>query len=222
MIASAHVPAAWSPPVRTACRRIPSQGDQQVLGVPPRSLVVLAGLPGAGKTTLLRRLAAGGTPEVHPLDSEEVAERLRAHAGRLPYRSLRPAVHGLHLLRVLREVHGSALCVLTTDPMTSPLRRLLLRAAAHSRGRSLSVVLVDATEEQARLGQRSRGRALGQRRMARHVARAERVRARLDRTGRMSFVDDVLELPRAAAATLSTVAVVPGELSLSTPRPRGA
>ena len=156
-----------------------------LLVVPRRSLVVLAGLPGAGKTTLLRRLDADRTPGVLPLDSEEVAGWLGAHGRRLPYRFVRPAVHGLHLLRVAREVHGPAACVLTTDPMPSPLRRLLLRVAACSSGRSLSVVLVVASEEQARSGQRSRGRALGERRMTRHLARHRRLLARLERTGQV-------------------------------------
>ncbi len=180
------------------------------LVVPQRSLVVLAGLPGAGKTTLLRRLAAGSAPGVRTLDAEDVAQRLRAHGRRLPYRSLRPAVHGLHLLRVLRDARGSADCVLTTDPMTSALRRLLLRAAARRSGRALSVVLLDATEEQALLGQRTRGRALGPRRMARHVARSARLRAALARTGGMSFVDEVLVLPRVAADRLTALTTAGG------------
>jgi energy-coupling factor transporter ATP-binding protein EcfA2 len=186
----------------------------QVLTVSPGSLVVLAGLPGAGKTTLLRRLAATGAPGVRSLDAEEVADRLRALGGRLPYRVLRPAVHALHLLRVLRAAHGPSSCVLTTDPMTSPLRRCLLRLVARSSGRALHVVLVDATASQARLGQRARGRTLGSRRMARHVARTGRLRADLDRTGEMSFVDEVLVLPRAAARATATVAVEAAVVSL--------
>jgi hypothetical protein len=195
---------------------------EQVLTVPAGSLVVLAGLPGAGKTTLLRRLDACAAPGVQALDSEEVAGRLRTLGGRLPYRVLRPAVHGLHLLRVVRAAHGPAACVLTTDPMTSPLRRCVLRLAARSSGRTLAVVLVDATAQQARHGQRSRGRALGARRMARHVSRAEQLRARLDRNGGMSCVDEVLVLPRAVARTTDALAVGGRGLSLRRPRVQAA
>lgn len=193
-----------------------------VLEVPPCSLVVLAGLPGAGKTTLLRRLEAGRPPAVLALDAEEVAVQLRARAGRVPYRHLRPVVHGLHLLRVLRAVRDTAPCVLTTDPMTSPVRRALLRLAARSSGRTLAVVLVDATAEQARLGQASRGRAVGRRRMGRHVARSRRVRGRLDAGYGMTCVDAVLVLPRTTAAAIGGVAVRSTGLSLRPPRRRAA
>jgi energy-coupling factor transporter ATP-binding protein EcfA2 len=149
-----------------------------VLGitVPAGSLVVVAGLPGAGKTTLLRRLAASAPPGVVALDSEDVAARLRT----LPvaYPVLRPLVHALHLVRVLAALTGPAACVLTTDPMTGPLRRLLLGVAARRTGRSLHLVLVDATVAEAVDGQDRRGRTLGRRRMARHAQRWERLRSR--------------------------------------------
>lgn len=186
-----------------------------MLAVPPGSLVVVAGLPGAGKTTLLRRLDARPAAGVHALDSEEVAERLRRCSGRLPYRVLRPAVHALHLLRVLRDAHGPHDCVLTTDPMTSPARRAVLRLAARSSGRTLCVVLVAATERQARSGQLRRGRALGRRRMARHVARAASLQDRLARTGTIASADAVLVLAREVAGSTSRVVVGRAGLSLS-------
>ena len=205
-------PAGASSDVRPA----PAGGVE--LAIPPGSLVVLAGLPGAGKTTLLRRLSDAQPAGVRALDAEEVAARLRQGAPRVPYRLLRPAVHALHLLRVLREVRGGAACVLTTDPMTSPVRRALLRAAAAGSRRSLHVVLVDATAAQAREGQRSRGRSLGHRRMRRHVLRTARLRTVLERTGGMSFVDDVLVVPRAVAARTDRLVVGPARLSLRPPR----
>ncbi len=211
-------------PARTIRLRRPARREPsgQVLTVPPRSLVVLAGLPGAGKTTLLRRLDGHGAPGVRALDPEEVADRLRPLARHVPYRVLRPAVHALHLLRVLREVRAPATCVLTTDPMTSPLRRGLLHLVARSSGRSLAVVLVDATEQQARSGQHARGRTLGPRRMAQHVSRADRLQDRLERTGGMSFVDEVLVLPRDVAGGTGAVVVAPVGLSLQRPRVRAA
>ena len=198
-------------------RRRPATTGGHELVVPAGSLVVLAGLPGAGKTTLLRRVSDGPVPGVRAIDAEEVAARLQQRVSRVPYRLLRPAVHALHLLRVLREARCGAACVLTTDPMTSPVRRVLLRAAAAAGGRSLHVVLVDATSAQAREGQRSRGRTLGHRRMARHVARAALLRATLERSGGMSFVDDVLVVPRRLASSTDRLVVGPARLSL---RPR--
>jgi hypothetical protein len=122
----------------------------------------------------------------------------------------------------VRDVRGPAACVLTTDPMTSPLRRALLPAAARRSGRSLCVVLVDATEQQARSGQRERGRPLGERRMSRHVARAGRLRRRLLRSGGMSFVDGVLVLSRPCASRTTRVVVDPAGLGLRRPPLRAA
>ncbi len=137
-----------------------------------RTLVVLAGLPGAGKTTMLRLLSL--TSAALALDAEDVA---RALAGvPLPYRSLRPVVHTAHLVRVVGAAMSAGPCILATDPMTSALRRLLMRAAAAISGRRLVVVVVHATPAEARDGQRRRGRTLGERRMRRHEQRYARLR----------------------------------------------
>jgi predicted kinase len=132
----------------------------------PHSLVVVAGLPGAGKTTLVRRLS--GVPGVHALDAEDVARRLK---GLLPYRVLRPLVHTAHLTLVVTALWSGHPCVLTSDPLTSPLRRRVLRTAARLAGRRLHVVLVHASPAQARDGQSRRGRHLSTRRQSRHETR---------------------------------------------------
>jgi predicted kinase len=145
----------------------PSTTAPVQLHVPPHSLVVVAGLPGAGKTTLVRRLA--GRSSVLALDSEDVA---RALAGvPLPYRLLRPLVHATHLARVVAALWSGRSRVLTSDPLTSPLRRRLLRTAARLSGRRLVVVLLQASPEQARDGQSCRGRRLSTRRTTRHEVR---------------------------------------------------
>jgi ABC-type cobalamin/Fe3+-siderophores transport system ATPase subunit len=163
------------------------------LAVPAGSLVVIAGLPGAGKTSLLRRLAATAPADVVALDSEDVATRLR----RLPvgYRLLRPLVHAVHLLTVLAAVSGPVSCVLTTDPLTGPGRRLLLGTAARLTGRRLHVIVVDASVAEALDGQWSRGRRLGSRRMARHVRRSPALRRR------PPFATSAVTLSRAGAGT---------------------
>jgi energy-coupling factor transporter ATP-binding protein EcfA2 len=147
------------------------------LHLPDGSLVVVAGLPGAGKTTLLRRLA--GTPGASALDSEDVARVLRGVP--LPYRLLRPLVHALHLARLAVLVHGRAAVVITTDPCTSPRRRWLLRSVSRLSGRSLHVVLVDASCAQARDGRRRRGRDLPAARTARHERRYAQLADHVDR-----------------------------------------
>lgn len=152
-------------------------GDR--LPVAARSLVVLGGLPGAGKTTLLRRLSTGLPAGVVALDAEEVAARLRPVTPRVSYRVLRPLVHALHLVRVAQAVGSPASVVLTTDPATSRLRRVLFAALARRSGRSLHLVVLDTTVDEAVQGQHQRGRTLSSRRMRRHARRWAALRARL-------------------------------------------
>ena len=182
-----------------------------VLRVPGRSLVVLAGLPGAGKTTTLRRVTPSLPGDVVALDAEDVAAALR-HAP-VPYAALRPVVHAGHLARVVRATTGPAASVLATDPLSSPLRRLLLHCAARCTGRSLDVVLVDATVEQALAGQVERGRTLGPRRMRRHVRRWRRLRRRPS----LPLVASWASLSRAEAAAVSHVEVAAGAASPAAP-----
>lgn len=137
-------------------------------------LVVVAGLPGSGKTTLLRRLLDERVPGVTGCDSEFVAAQLRRTVSRIPYRFLRPWVHAVHRVRVLRAVLGGDPVVVLTDPWTSTLwRPAVLRAAAAAQ-RDVRVVRLDATPAEAASGQSSRGRALTRRAMRRHVRRAHR------------------------------------------------
>lgn len=161
---------------------------------PERTLVVLGGLPGAGKTTLLRRLALPGT--VRALDAEDVAGVLDRLP--VPYRLLRPLVHGVHLARVLATAASSAPCLLTTDPMTGRLRRRLLQVAARLTRRRLVVLLVAATPAQARAGQRQRGRVLGERRMTGHEQRYARLYGSA-RHGSSTAADGVLAREQATA-----------------------
>ena len=133
------------------------------------SLVVVGGLPGSGKTTLLRRWIADAGPDVVGLDSEDVAAR--AAGLRLPYRLLRPAVHLVHRARVLRVVRGTAPVVLLSDPWTSGRWRDAVLGAAGDAGRTVRVVLLDVSADEARDGQAARGRSLSARAMARHARR---------------------------------------------------
>ena len=152
-------------PAPTAARRARGHGAPQ--GV----LVVVGGLPGSGKTTLLRRLMAERVPGVVGLDSEDVAARLQAVAPPVPYRVVRPLVHACHRVRVLRVVAGPAPVVVLTDPWTRPWWRAAVLSAARRAGRSVRLVLLDASREVAESGQTARGRAIPARSMHRHATR---------------------------------------------------
>ena len=134
-------------------------------------LVVVGGLPGSGKTTLLRRLVAERAPEVVGLDSEDVAARVQAAGVYLPYRLIRPLVHAWHRVRVLRVVSGPAPVVVLTDPWTRPWWRSAVLRAARRAGRSVRLVLLDASRELAESGQAARGRSVPARSMRRHASR---------------------------------------------------
>ncbi|WP_448624295.1 AAA family ATPase [Geodermatophilus sp. URMC 64] len=138
-------------------------------------LVVIGGLPGSGKTTLLRRLLADAPAGVAGFDSEQVTARLRAAGVALPYRLLRPWVHLWHRRRVLRGLRSGAPVVVLTDPWTSDRWRTAVRRAAAQAGRSVRLVLLDASPELARSGQAARGRRISPRAMARHAARWDHV-----------------------------------------------
>jgi predicted kinase len=133
--------------------------------------VVIAGLPGSGKTTLLRGLLPAAGPGVVGLDNELVAERLVRAGVRLPYRLVRPWVHGWHRWRVLRTIAGPVPVVVLTDPWTRAGWRRAVLVAARWAGRPVHLVVLDASPAAAEAGQASRGRSLSARAMRRHTTR---------------------------------------------------
>jgi predicted kinase len=190
------------------------------------SLVVIAGLPGSGKTTLLRRLLADEVPGVTGLDSEQVTARLRAAGVRLPYRLLRPVVHGLHRWRVLRGVGGNAPVVVLTDPWTSPRWRAAVLRTARCAGRSVRLVVLDASPAVAASGQAARGRAISARAMRRHTSRWEALR----HTAADAGAGEPVVVDRRAAGRLTLGGIlgrqaaptaVSGKASPRRPRPAG-
>lgn len=204
--------------------RVVGRPGGAVLLVPAASLVMLAGLPGAGKTTLLRTLTRNRQPAAMvTLDSEDVAILMRPLP--VPYRVLRPVVHAVHIVRVVRAAATPAACVLATDPMSSPVRRLVLYFAARLTGRSLDLVVVDATLAEAVDGQRRRGRALGRHRMARHDRRWGRLRQRRS----IPWATSSIVVDRAEARSLTGVEVraalgkdpSPKRIRLAAARPGG-
>jgi hypothetical protein len=142
---------------------VPVQEARQRPGYEPDRgavLVVIGGLPGSGKTTLLNRLFGREAPGVLALDSEQVSARLREAGVRIPYRFLRPGVHGWHRRRVLRAIGGAVPVVVLTDPWTSARWRAAVLRAARRAGRSVCLVLIDAPPEVAADGQAARGRRI--------------------------------------------------------------
>ncbi|GGP47704.1 AAA family ATPase [Saccharothrix coeruleofusca] len=149
------------------------------VAVGPRSLVVLAGLPGAGKTTLLADLDTGGAKAV-VLDSDQVRGSLKAALPRgLPYRCYRPLVHLLHRSRIAWAALSAPGLVLVHEPSTRATTRAALAGLGALTGRPRHFLWLDASPEEALEGQVERGRLVRSRSFARHVRRAERLRARL-------------------------------------------
>jgi hypothetical protein len=142
-----------------------------LIQVGPRDLLLFAGLPGAGKSTLLAGLRDTETVTVR--DSDQVRERFAAVLpGWMPYRFYRPLVHLLHQLRVLVAALRAPGPVLVHDPATRAGTRGALALLARLSGRPAVFVWLDVSPAQALDGQRARGRLLGPRSFARHVARA--------------------------------------------------
>lgn len=142
--------------------------------VPPRSLVVLAGLPGAGKTTLLKRLDTGGE-RATVLDSDQVRAVLPEV---VPYRYLRPLVHLAHRARILLRAIGSTGLLVVHEPSTRSTTRAALVAVGTLTRRHTHFVWLDTAAEDALRGQVTRGRVVRGRSFARHVRRAEGLRER--------------------------------------------
>jgi predicted kinase len=176
----------------------------------PNAVVVVAGLPGAGKTTLV-----GSHPRA--LDSDALRLAWAPRLSPLPYPLWRPLVHALHWLAIVRAL-GRPGGVILVRPFTSSLARRAVLRLARRHHAEVHLVVVDATPEQARAGQRARGRMLRDRAMRRHERRWARAaltdepwtsitRVQARRAGRVKSVDGTSSRfnPRRGATDLGTV-----------------
>ncbi|GAA0632733.1 AAA family ATPase [Kutzneria viridogrisea] len=142
-----------------------------------RDLLVVCGLPGAGKSTLLRRVEVDPVPV---LDSDQVRHRLRSLLpARTPYRWYRPLVHAWHRARIVRHAALTRGPVVVHEPSTRATTRALLALVGFLTRRPVRMLWLDVSPEQALAGQHQRGRTVRPRSFARHVRRAQRVRAAL-------------------------------------------
>lgn len=175
-----------------------ADGTPPTAYVPPRSLVVLAGLPGAGKSTVLDSLDAA---EIVVLDSEQVRGPLRtALPQRLAYRWYRPVVHTAHRVRIGWYCLRRRCPVIAHEPATRVTTRLMLLLFARVTGRKPVMVWVDAAPAEALAGQYERGRTINPRSFRRHVRRAARVRRFLADRGCLRGWDTVSIYRRAELA----------------------
>jgi predicted kinase len=156
-------------------------GDPTVLTVSKRSFVLVAGIPGAGKSSMLARRPIA-VPGAVVLDSDRVREWLRDRlpAG-LPYRSYRGLVHLLYRVQIVLTALVALGPVVVHMPATAAFTRVAMVALAMLACRRRDLVWVHAEPEEARRGQRSRGRVLPRSSFERHVRRGgafvERLRA---------------------------------------------
>ncbi|MFJ4671357.1 AAA family ATPase [Kitasatospora purpeofusca] len=149
------------------------------LRYPAGDLLVVSGLPGSGKSTLMRRCVRAPIVDSQ-LVREEYASRVPSW---LPYALYRPLVRLAHYRRLRRAVlAGGPLTV--HDCGAVPYVRQWLARTAERQGRRVHLILLDASAEEARDGQRARGQAVSVYAFARHRDAAHRLRRRLAGTGR--------------------------------------
>ncbi|MEV2274546.1 AAA family ATPase [Nocardiopsis sp. NPDC049922] len=201
-------------------RYVPTVNDAMVRGVvyPRRSLLLVAGVPGAGKSTLLRRLfGLRGDEErtvltadgVRVIDSLQSRYRLGPLLGRVPYPLWRWVVHVLHLARVTAALRGGP--VVVHECGTRRPVRVLLALLCRLRRYEVHVLMIDATPQEARIGQNARGRRVTERSHRVHSRRWRRLRA-ATRHGPAAFAPgarSLLALDRRRARELAWIRFSP-------------
>lgn len=149
-----------------------AQPGAGVLRLPPRALLLVAGVPGAGKTTMLARTDTSGSLV---LDPEHVRQAYLRRLGRLPYRLWRPLVHARHYLNVLAALRRRDGLVVHEPGTRAWMRRLLAWLAARA-GRQPHLLLIDVGLHDALAGQRQRRRRMRRPAFERHWRRWEALR----------------------------------------------
>ncbi|MDQ1104703.1 AAA family ATPase [Nocardioides zeae] len=147
----------------------PAPHDPTTGTTPHSDLVVVGGVPGAGKSTVIASVAQA--PGVAALDPDHLRAPVARRWPAVPPRAYRWAIHTVHTVlvwaavltgpRLLRHWPGRAARVLLVHEtaIRRTRRRLLLRAAVR-RGWRPTLLLVDATRDEAIAGQQARGRVV--------------------------------------------------------------
>ncbi|MEU8249583.1 AAA family ATPase [Nonomuraea sp. NPDC048916] len=183
----------------------------QTLRFPAGSLVILTGLPGAGKTTLLRRLYELDGTERRPVAAGPVtvidsAQSRVRWAGRLAW-APKPArtavVFATHLWRIHRAL-GSGRAVIAHNRGCGPGVLRTFAWLARRSGAAFHLLLLDASPEAARAGQRARNRVVGERTFAWHRRHWAALLARA-RAGLAAPAAGAVVLDRAGADLLAGI-----------------
>ncbi|MFI1166827.1 AAA family ATPase [Streptomyces sp. NPDC020801] len=187
-------------PVVRDLRGRPAGRGPRALLFGPRDVVVVTGLPGSGKSTLMRRAVPGTR-----IDSQDTRDRWDARlAPYLPYTAYRPLVRLAHyagLRRALRTGEG----VVVHDCGTQAWVRAWLARAAHRRGGTLHLLLLDVTPDTALSGQRERGRGVSRYAFLRHRRAATRLLNAAERGGFPPGCASATLLDRTAATGLRRI-----------------
>ncbi|MDA8368562.1 MAG: AAA family ATPase [Nocardiopsaceae bacterium] len=156
-----------------------------VLRYPPRSLVLVGGVPGAGKSTLLNRVygldgtetaTACSAQGVRIVDSQQSRNLLTPRLRTVPYPAWRWAVHVMHHVRIVLALR-SGNPVIVHEPGTRWTIRRLLAWYCRCFAAEAHLVLIDAAPEEALRGQVLRGRRVTSRSHRAHTRRWRRLLA---------------------------------------------
>lgn len=163
-------------------------------------LVVVTGLPGSGKSTLMRRAVRG--PRI---DSQDTRDRWDTRLARfLPYAFYRPFVRIAHYAGLRRALRRGA-CVVVHDCGTQAWVRGWLAREARHRGGALHLLLLDVTPDEAREGQRERGRGVSHYAFARHRAANARLLRAVEKGALPDGCGSAVLMDRAAADALGRI-----------------
>ncbi len=149
-------------------------------------LVVVGGVPGAGKSTVIASVAQA--PGVAALDPDHLRAPVARRWPAVPPRAYRWAIHTVHTVLVWAAVLAgpavlhrwpgrAARVLLVHETATRRNRRRLLLRAAVRRGWHPTLLLVDATRDEAIAGQQARGRVVHPLAFDRHWTRWTDLRA---------------------------------------------
>jgi predicted kinase len=192
--------AGTRPPLVVRDLRERSGHSPHALLFGPKDLVVITGLPGSGKSTLMRRAVTGIR-----IDSQDTRDRWDARMpGFLPYALYRPLVRLAHYTGLRRALRGGE-GVVVHDCGTQAWVRSWLARAAHRRGGTLHLLVLDVSPDTALEGQRERGRGVSRYAFLRHRRAAARLLRQVEKGDLPQGCASAVLLDRSAADVLRRI-----------------